>query len=142
MTDCPELSACKVLRKYLPKLAKTLDPAVLATELHSIDIVDDRTWEEARKTSQGSNYDRCLSVLEALIRSVRAKPDCFDKFCEILDDERVGLTKDLACQLREEVKKVPKEVTPVINGKPSSLCTAKVLITAPKKLILIFSWRF
>lgn len=104
-----EPAACKVLRKYLPKLSKILDPAVLATELHSADIVDDRTWEEARKTSQGSNYDRCLGVLEALIRSTRAKPGCFDKLCAILEGEEV--TKELASQLREELKKVEEEGT-------------------------------
>lgn len=122
-----EPAACKVLRKYLSKLSKTLDPAVLATELHSVDIVDDRTWEEARKTSQGSNYDRCLGVLEALIRSARAKPDCFDKFCAIVEGEEV--TKELAYQLREELKKVEKEGTQTqigTNGHPIPIYSSYV----------------
>lgn len=110
----PEPAACKALQRCLTRLARTLDPAVLATELHSADIIDDRTWEEARKTSQGSNYDRCLNVLEALIRSVRAKTECFDKFCSILEDHEV--TKSLATRLKEELK---KEEETSGTGRPS-----------------------
>ena len=104
----PEPLYCKILKKYLPRLASTLDPSVIATELHSVDVIDDRVWEEARKEAHGANYDRCLNVLEALIRSTRAAPECFDKFCTILEDQEV--TKSLAVQLREELKKVEKEV--------------------------------
>lgn len=101
--------ACKVLRRFLPRLANTLDPSVIATELHSIDVIDGRVWEEAKKEAQGANYDRCLNLLEALIRSTRATPECFNKFCTVLDDQEV--TKTLAGQLRDELKKVEREAT-------------------------------
>ena len=109
--------ACKVLRKFLPRLANTLDPSVIATELHSVDVVDGRVWEEARKEAQGANYDRCLNLLEALIRSTRASFDCFEKFCTILEDQEV--TKTLAGQLREELKKMEREAIkgPLVNSE-------------------------
>jgi hypothetical protein len=109
--------ACKVLRKFIPRLAKTLDPSVIATELHSADIIDGRAWEEARKDAQGANYDRCLNLLETLIRSTRATPDCFDKFCAILEDQEV--TKTLASQLRDELKKLEREAIkgPLVNSE-------------------------
>ena len=108
---------CKVLRKFLPKLASTLDPSVIATELHSVDVVDGRVWEEARKEAHGANYDRCLNLLESLIRSTRAMPECFDKFCTILEDQEV--TKPLAGQLREELKKMEREAIkgPLVNSE-------------------------
>lgn len=109
--------ACKVLRKFLPRLSKTLDPSVIATELYSADIVDSRVWEEARKDAQGANYDRCLNLLEALIRSTRATPACFDKFCTILEDQEV--TKTVAGQLREDLKKLEREAIkgPLVNSE-------------------------
>ena len=109
--------ACKVLRKFLPRLSKTLDPSVIATELHSADIVDSRVWEETRKDAQGANYDRCLNLLEALIRSTRATPACFEKFCAILEDQEV--TKTVASQLREELKKLEGEAIkgPLVNSE-------------------------
>lgn len=108
---------CKVLRKFLPRLAHTLDPSIIATGLYSADIIDDRVWEDARKEAHGANYDRCLNLLEALIRSLRASPDCFDKFCAILEDQEV--TKVLAAQLREELKKMEREATkgPLVNSE-------------------------
>ena len=112
-----------MLRRYLPRLAKTLDPAVIATELYSADVLDQRTWEEARKTSAGANYDRCLNVLEALIRSVRGKPECFDKFCSILKDQPT--TEPLSTQLKEELKKDTETVTTTKNTTDGelSLCS-------------------
>lgn len=110
--------ACKVVRKFLPRLAHTLDPSVIATGLYSVDIIDGRAWEEARKEAQGANYDRCLNLLEALIRSTRASPACFEKFCTILEDQEV--TKELATQLREELKKMEREATgPLANSEYS-----------------------
>ena len=99
--------ACKVLRKFLPKLASTLDPSIIATDLHSVDVIDDRVWEEARKDAYRANYDRCLNILEALIRNTRASSECFDKFCAILEDQEV--TKALASQLREALKELERE---------------------------------
>ena len=124
-----EPPACKVLKKYLPRLAKTLDPAVIATELHARDVLDDRTWEEARKTSQGANYDRCLNVLEMLIRNVRAKPECFDKLCSILEDHPT--TEGLSTQLKEELKKETETATATtkFNGELSLYTEYKALTT-------------
>lgn len=122
----PEPAACKVLRKFLPRLAKTLDPSDIATNLYSLEIIDARIWEEARKSSQGANYDRCLTVLEALIRSVRAKPDCFDKFCSILEEEEVW--KPLSTQLKEELEKVKEEAKQPLKGKHVSLDTIDKLL--------------
>ena len=125
-----EPSACKVLKKFLPRLASTLDPSVIATELHSIDVIDARAWEEARKDAQGANYDRCLNLLEALIRSTRATPECFDKFCNILEDQEV--TKSLAGQLRDELKKLEREAIkgPLVNSEYKVCLINQILFIA------------
>lgn len=130
MSESSEPVSCKVLRRYLPRLARTLDPAVVATELHSADVIDDRTWEEARKSSQGANYDRCLNVLEALIRSVRAKPECFDNFCSILEDHPT--TESLSAQLKEELKKEKADKqTTTANGESIDLCDQVLRSSTP-----------
>ena len=85
----------KVLQKYLHKLASTLDPVVISTALHAEGIVDERVWEEARL--EGACYDKCLKVLGALVRAVKASPASFDTFCLILEDQVV--TKDIAKEL-------------------------------------------
>lgn len=91
-----EVVPSKVLQKNLHKLASTLDPVVISTALHAEGLVDERVWEEAR--SEGASYDKCLKVLGALVRGVKASPACFDKFCSILEDQVV--TKDIAKELR------------------------------------------
>ncbi len=92
-----------VLRKNLPKLCKSLDPVVIATALFAKELIDERAWEDARKDSKESNYDRCLKLLEKLMRNMKIRPSAFEEFCGILSEEEV--TKDLARQLRGEEEK-------------------------------------
>ena len=89
-------AAARVLQKSLHVLASTLDPVPLATALYSAEVIEERTWEEAR--AEGASYDRNLKVIGAVRRSIKAKPEYFDKFCSILEEQAV--TKDLAKKLK------------------------------------------
>ena len=86
----------KVLQKYLHKLANTLDPVVISTALYAEELISERVWEQAQL--EGASYDRCLKVLGALVRQVKASPASFDKFCSILEDQDV--TRDLGRELK------------------------------------------
>ena len=94
-------AAARVLQKSLHRLASVLEPVPLATALYSAEIIEERTWEEAR-TEGGSSYDKNLKVIGAVRRGVRAKPECFDEFCSILEAQAV--TKDLAKALKGIIK--------------------------------------
>lgn len=89
----------KVLQKYLHKLASTLDPVVISTALYAEELIDERVWEQAQ--SEGASYDRCLKILGALARQVKASPSNFDKFCSILEDQ--DMTKDLGRELKGNI---------------------------------------
>ena len=89
----------KVLQKYLHKLANTLDPVVISTALYAEELISERVWEQAQL--EGASYDRCLKVLGALVRQVKASPAYFDKFCSILEDQDV--TRDLGRELKGNI---------------------------------------
>ena len=102
----------KVLQKYLHKLANTLDPVVISTALYAEELISERVWEQAQL--EGASYDRCLKVLGALVRQVKASPASFDKFCSILEDQVV--TRDLGRELKGDfylVLEVDIPCTPV-----------------------------
>lgn len=102
-----ETAPCsKVLQKYLHKLASTLDPVVISTALYAEELIDERVWEQAQ--SEGASYDRCLKVLGALVRQVKASPSNFDKFCSILEDQ--DMTRDLGRELKGNILPGPCEV--------------------------------
>lgn len=85
-----------VLRRKLHRLSSCLDPVVLSTGLYSKEIIDSRTWEEARQNIP--SYDRCLKLLEILLRKLKASPLVFEDFCAILEEEPV--TANIANELR------------------------------------------
>ena len=97
LSETPDPLPCRALKHLLPRLAKTIDPSVVSTELLAEEIITDSTWEEAKKETSGPNYDRNLKLLEHLQRAVRAKPDAFQTFCSILRKETV--TEGLADEL-------------------------------------------
>lgn len=84
------------LQRKLHRLSSCLDPVVLSTALFADEIIDDRAWEEGRLASP--NYDRCLKLLEVLLRKVKANPFIFERFCTILEED--SITQDLATELR------------------------------------------
>lgn len=88
----------RVLQRHVHKLANSLDPVVLSTILYAAEIIDDRVWEDSRLETKAPNYDRCLKLLGAVLRSTKAKPSSFQVLCEALEQQEV--TKDLAAQLR------------------------------------------
>ena len=94
-------AAARVLQKSLHRLASVLEPVPLATALYSAEVIEERTWEEARSEG-GSTYDKNLKVLGAVRRGVKAKSEFFDTFCSILEAQAV--TKDLAKQLKGKWK--------------------------------------
>lgn len=87
----------RTLQRKLDRLARTLDPKVVSTSLFSKELVDQRAWEEARK--DGPHYDRSLSLLEEVLRAIKADSQVFYHFCETLEEEKV--TEGLAAELRE-----------------------------------------
>lgn len=96
-------AAARVLQKSLHRLASVLEPVPLATALYSAEVIEERTWEEAR-IEGGSTYDKNLKVIGAVRRGVKAKPEYFDTFCSVLEEQAV--TKDLAKQLKGNWKVV------------------------------------
>ena len=88
---------CRALQRYIHELATTIDPVSISTELYSREIIDERTWENARKEKNGSNYDRILVVLGALLRAMRASPSYFEQFCDVLRQDVI--TFSLATKL-------------------------------------------
>ena len=90
------MAEVSVLRRKLHRLSNCLDPVVLSTALYAEEIIDDRTWEEARHASP--TYDRCLKLLEIVLRKVKASPSVFEKFCNILEEEPI--TANIATELR------------------------------------------
>ena len=79
------------------KLSRSIDPVTVSSELFSKDIIDQRSWEEARKEGK-PHYDRSLKLLEEVLRKIQARPQIFQQFCEILEQETV--TEELAAKLR------------------------------------------
>lgn len=92
---------CKAVQRYLHELARAIDPVAISTELYSKEVIDERTWEDARKDKNGPNYDRNLDLLGALLRAMRASPSNFEKFCYILKHE--STTESLATKLEGEL---------------------------------------
>ncbi len=90
------MAEASVLQKELHKLCSCLDPVVLSTALFAKEIIDDRTWEEARQN--GPIYDRCLKLMETVLRKTKACPAVFDDFCNILEDETI--TENIGAELR------------------------------------------
>ena len=90
------MAAVRCLQKNLDRLSRSMDPVVVSKALFAAEIVDKRTWEEARRESV-PHYDRCLKLLEVVMRSAEAKQEVFEEFCEILDRESTtaGLARDL-----------------------------------------------
>lgn len=92
------MAEVRILQRRLDKLARTLSPVVMATALLAEEIIDQRTWEEARKEGR-PQYDRTLDLMEVLMRAVQARPSAvFSQFCTIL--EREPVTAGLAAELR------------------------------------------
>ena len=86
----------RCLQKNLDRLSRTIDPVVVSTSLFAAEIIDQRSWEEARREGV-PQYDRCLNLLGAVMRSAEAKKDVFEEFCDILDRETAtaGLAREL-----------------------------------------------
>ncbi len=91
------MSGIRCLHKKLDKLARALHPVTVSTALLAEEIIDQRTWEEARKEGL-PHYDRCLNLLEAVLRCVEARPEVYEQFCKVLEQETV--TTSLAGELR------------------------------------------
>jgi hypothetical protein len=87
----------RCLQRKLDRLARSLHPVTVSTALLAEDIIEQRVWEEARKEGL-PHYDRCLNVLEAVMRCLGARPSVFEQFCKILEQETV--TENLAAELR------------------------------------------
>ena len=114
-------AAARVLQKSLHRLASVLEPVPLATALYSAEIIEERTWEEAR-TEGGSSYDKNLKVIGAVKRGVKAKPECFDQFCSILEAQAV--TKDLAKKLKGNYWKLEQQAPRIrlVTQHPIKYC--------------------
>ena len=91
------MAEVRCLQRKLDKLARSIHPVTVSTALLAEEIIEQRVWEEARREGL-PHYDRCLNVLEAVMRSVGAQPSVFEQFCRILEQETV--TKGLAAELR------------------------------------------
>lgn len=92
------MAEVRVLQRKLDKLARSLSPVVVATALLAEEVIEQRTWEEARKEGR-SQYDRTLDLMEVVMRAVQARPSVvFGQFCAILERETV--TAGIAAELR------------------------------------------
>ena len=90
------MAEVRVLQKKLDKLARSLSPVVVATALLAEEVIEQRTWEEARKEGR-PQYDRTLDLMEVVLRAVQARPSVFSQFCTILEHETVtaGIAEEL-----------------------------------------------
>lgn len=91
------MAAVRCLQRKLDKLARSLHPVTISTALLAEEIIEQRAWEEARREGL-PHYDRCLNLLEVLMRCVGARPAVYEQFCKILEQETV--TTGLAAELR------------------------------------------
>lgn len=82
-------------------MSRTIDPVVVSTALFAAEIIDHRSWEEARREGL-PHYDRCLNLMGAVMRSTEGKQAVFEEFCEILEAE--SITAGLARELRGKTK--------------------------------------
>lgn len=83
-----DMAEASTLRKKLHHLCNCLDPVVLSTALYGAEIVDSRIWEEAREAGCPS-YDRCLKIMQVVLRKTKACPSVFDDFCKILEEDSI-----------------------------------------------------
>ena len=93
---CWAMAEALTLQKELHKLCSCLDPVVLSTALFAKEIIDDRAWEEARQN--GPIYDRCLKLMETVLRKTKACPAVFHDFCSLLEEETI--TENVGAELK------------------------------------------
>ena len=94
-------AAFKAIRKKTKLLSAAVTTGQLPEDLFSEELIDDETFEFATNSScQSTQREKGNRIMRAVRNAVQLKPEAFESFCCVLDNE--STTKELSLNLRSE----------------------------------------